>query len=232
MSDAQFFTDMLNKKYAQRQQEVNAQAAQNYAQANLQNQQAGMVRPLGEAEIGQRNASAYLDRERGGVVKPLADSEINRNNAFANYTNAQTDMYRPFINSQIDQNNASAFQMRSEGLAIPFRAIDDIMRNRYTAYPTNTDGDRQGRANYLSDIESLRRTMGYQRGTAMVPGKGSGDKVPAMLEPGEAVLNKKAAGMIGRGKIAAANKAGNASRDRQDSSKIAALLMKMARGMA
>ena len=48
-------------------------------------------------------------------------------------------------------------------------------------------------------------------GTASVPGKGSGevDKVPAMLAPGEAVLNHHAAEIIGRDKIAAANAIGN-----------------------
>lgn len=52
--------------------------------------------------------------------------------------------------------------------------------------------------------------MNYKKGTARVPGKGSfkKDTVPAKLAPGEAVLNKPAADMAGRGMIAALNKLG------------------------
>jgi hypothetical protein len=51
---------------------------------------------------------------------------------------------------------------------------------------------------------------GYLFGATAVPGQGSGtvDKVPAMLAPHEAVLNKAAADMMGRGKIAALNARG------------------------
>ena len=51
---------------------------------------------------------------------------------------------------------------------------------------------------------------GYLFGATAVPGQGSGtvDKVPAMLAPHEAVLNRAAADMMGRGKIAALNAAG------------------------
>lgn len=50
----------------------------------------------------------------------------------------------------------------------------------------------------------------YAKGTARVPGKGSGkvDTQPAMLAPGEAVLNKPAAEHMGRGLIAALNQMG------------------------
>jgi hypothetical protein len=51
---------------------------------------------------------------------------------------------------------------------------------------------------------------GYLFGATAVPGRGSGtvDKVPAMLAPHEAVLNKAAADMMGRGNIAALNAQG------------------------
>ena len=51
---------------------------------------------------------------------------------------------------------------------------------------------------------------GYLFGATTVPGQGSGtvDQVPAMLAPHEAVLNKAAADMMGRGRIAALNAAG------------------------
>lgn len=43
-------------------------------------------------------------------------------------------------------------------------------------------------------------------GKARVPGHGRGDKIAAMLEPGEAVLTRKAAERVGRPHIAALNR--------------------------
>lgn len=56
--------------------------------------------------------------------------------------------------------------------------------------------------------EPMRRN--YAKGVARVPGKGDGtrDTVPANLAPGEAVLNRPAADMAGRGLIAALNALG------------------------
>jgi hypothetical protein len=55
----------------------------------------------------------------------------------------------------------------------------------------------------------------YSKGTARVPGKGSGtvDTVKAMLAPGEAVLNKGAAEHLGRPMIAALNAIGMVKAD-------------------
>lgn len=52
--------------------------------------------------------------------------------------------------------------------------------------------------------------FGFSQGTERVPGHGSGhvDTVPAMLAPGEAVLNRAAAENFGRGNIAQLNAAG------------------------
>lgn len=49
------------------------------------------------------------------------------------------------------------------------------------------------------------------KGTAKVPGKGDEDTVPAMLTPEEAVLNKGAAKIMGRGLIGVLNALGNNS---------------------
>lgn len=96
--------------------------------------------------------------------------------------------------------------------------------------------DEQGGSSFLRPfrIGSLSSpfssSLFLKRGTARVPGKGTGDKVPAMLEPGEAVLNKKAAGLIGRDKIAKANAKGNDARAKETMSKLAQSLKMM--GMA
>jgi TP901 family phage tail tape measure protein len=47
--------------------------------------------------------------------------------------------------------------------------------------------------------------LGYNRG-GFIPGEGNGDTVPAMLTPGEFVINKKSAEAIGYGKLAKINK--------------------------
>ncbi len=47
-------------------------------------------------------------------------------------------------------------------------------------------------------IEKVGNTAaGFQKGGAIVPGQGNGDKVPAMLEPGEVVINKRAVQAMG-----------------------------------
>jgi hypothetical protein len=55
--------------------------------------------------------------------------------------------------------------------------------------------------------------MTFKRGTTRVPGRGDPriDKIPAVLAPGEAVLNKPAADAIGRARIASANRRGVAA---------------------
>lgn len=57
----------------------------------------------------------------------------------------------------------------------------------------------------------------FDNGATKVPGKGDGtvDKIPAMLAPGEAVLNRGAAEHVGRDKIAAINAIGHAKMQAQ-----------------
>lgn len=170
--------------------------------------------------------------EKYRQMNVLNDSQAAQNYADAYYKRQSGNAVPGLTGSQINQNNASAFQMRQEGNAIPFRAANDALNNQFTTYPTQTESDAAGRADYTDGLQELKKIISpFKRGTARVPGKGEGDKVPAMLEPGEAVLNKKAAGMIGRDKIAAANKKGNDARDKMENSRVAQLLMKMSRGM-
>lgn len=62
----------------------------------------------------------------------------------------------------------------------------------------------------LEARDRAKKGTGYKRGVTKVPGKGSGkvDTKPAMLAPGEAVLNKAAAEHLGRGVIKALNALG------------------------
>jgi len=63
----------------------------------------------------------------------------------------------------------------------------------------------------------------FKRGVTSVPGRGSGDKMPALLEPKEAVLNKHAADTLGRAKIAQLNKAGNQKRAKDNAQRVSKL---------
>ena len=54
-------------------------------------------------------------------------------------------------------------------------------------------------------LASGGRVLGFNSG-GIVPGSGRGDKVPAMLEPGEVVINNRAANKYGRGNLVRMNK--------------------------
>lgn len=71
-----------------------------------------------------------------------------------------------------------------------------------------------GSSPQASPVGGLAALLQAAMGATTVPGKGAGDKVPAMLEPGEAVVNKGAIKHIpgGRQTIAKANAQGNADR--------------------
>lgn len=108
------------------------------------------------------------------------------------------------------------------------------------AAPMTIVSPRRGSSSMLASLDSggeslldgsfLNNKFYLKRGMTRVPGKGLGDKVPAMLEPNEAVLNKHAADIIGRDKIAKANAKGNMQRQKADVGKVAQLLRQM--GMA
>lgn len=49
------------------------------------------------------------------------------------------------------------------------------------------------------------KVLGFNSG-GIVPGSGKGDKIPALLEPGEVVINNRAANKYGRGNLASMNK--------------------------
>lgn len=99
-------------------------------------------------------------------------------------------------------------------------------RRRSSSMLASVDGGSDS----LLDGSFLNNKLYLKRGMARVPGKGSGDKVPAMLEPNEAILNKHAADIIGRDKIAKANAKGNMQRQKAEVGKVAKLLRQM--GMA
>lgn len=239
-----------------------AQAEQSKSAAYLNNQNAMMVQPIGQSEIRRNDAQTNLfgaqgrnyDANTAGLNQAI---EFNKRTAGSAGPAAEvpvTDLFgtRSFYDPGTLVSGSLTAPLRTQNL--------QLNRDRQYAAPisgtvVNPYGRGISRRLYdmplsdaaeettfgklfklkgLGDFQPLTETSAYKRGTARVPGRGSGDVVPAMLEPGEAVLNKKAAGMIGRDKIAAANKKGNAMRQKQDASnmmnKLAAFLSK--KGMA
>jgi len=72
----------------------------------------------------------------------------------------------------------------------------------------NTNNDLLKTLNQSGGGSSLRgggRVLGFNKG-GVVPGSGRGDKVPALLEPGEVVMNNQAAQKYGRGNLVRMNK--------------------------
>lgn len=219
------FDAALSQKYANQTTQVNATAAADRARANLGNQQAAQVAGLAQSQIGLEGAQgklygaqAYKTTEEGNMVKPIGESVINQNNANAYLMNEQGSMVKPIGVSTIAQNMANAYLMTEQGSMVRPIGESTIGANDASANASNASANASN-----ANADKTRYDMNHKRGIARVPGKGEGDKVPAMLEPGEAVLNKHAAGMIGRGVISKANAKGNDKRAAETAQKVSKL---------
>ena len=77
------------------------------------------------------------------------------------------------------------------------------------ARPSPASSQQQMPGAHMPSMGMVLPQIGYAKGIPRVPGAlAKTDTVPAMLSPGEAVLNRNAAEMLGRDKIAAFNAAG------------------------
>lgn len=214
---------LLQEKYRQSGQLTAAQSNQANAQAKLDAQRAAVVQPLAQSQIGLEktqgglnNANAYKAKEEGDMVKPLGFADINYKNSAANAANA---------NARLDNMRSDYFPRITESTLDLNRSQIGLQGKLGGLYSSQSG---------LYDTQSRNEGLGLlfnKRGTARVPGKGEGDTVPSMLEPNEAVLNKHAADMLGRKKIAELNKKGNAKREKENVSKVAAMLKSMSSGM-
>lgn len=190
------------------------------AQTNLTNQQAATVIPLAESQIG-------LQTKTGDAALKNADTNLlDANNRFKLGMDA----------NRIDEKRTDNAFVLGQGQLDINRRANEIDSRRVDVTEKLGLGDLRIKQDDLGfrqqggfaiPLGFLDERQGYMRGTARVPGTGTGDKVPAMLEPGEAVLNKQAAGMIGRDKIAAANKKGNDLRSKENLSRLADVIKMM-----
>ena len=175
------FGALLDRKYDLMQQETQARA-------NLENTQAGVLPGTAASEARLRAAQAALTGQQAGQVAPLAQSQIAQAQAGIGQTQAQTGL----IGAQ------------TQGQNIRNQAPNDVYFGNM--YDQLRAGREPGYARGTSDVQH------YDQGATHVPGQGDGtvDKVPAVLAPGEAVLNKAAAEHVGRGTITALNAMGAA----------------------
>lgn len=164
-------------------------AAQVGAPASMLNAQASMVRSnadMGALPIQQQRADADLITAQALRSRVPFENDVNASVAERNRAGTR------WIGDPRDFNSLRQQPATSANF------------NAFTETPFTTIKTKP------SDDPLNRTGLGYKRGTARVPGKGSGkvDTVDAKLAPGEAVLNKRAAEMVGRGNIAALNARG------------------------
>jgi hypothetical protein len=222
------FSGLLNRKYDLQQQDANTRALAERNRADI-----------GFQDVNQRGIAVRADANLANTRAALLPQEQASANALRaaqaaalteSTRNAVTDFNDPFgmrqaeIGLRRDQGNYYGAQAAdiaprppapgSVGVGGTFgrgaTTLDQVIADRQRrGMPPLSSGMLQGPDEIL-DVTPRRPRLGFAKGTARVPGKGSGkvDTVPAKLAPGEAVLNKAAADKMGRGAIARLNKAG------------------------
>lgn len=212
--DQNMFNQALAEKYRQSGTQVAAQAAEARARAGLYGEQAKTIVPLAQSSIATDASNRALTDTQTEWLPRLNQADIDYKNANKNFINTQNYWYGTKTLS--DMNEAGARSRNYDATSLGM--LNDI---RPAASPFEPIGSASKRL--LGGIGGFRILPGFKRGVTSVPGKGAGDKMPAMLEPKEAVLNKHAADMLGRKKIAQLNKAGNEKRTQQATQKMSKL---------
>ncbi|MFW6030629.1 MAG: cell wall hydrolase, partial [Halanaerobiales bacterium] len=129
----------------------------------------------GQAGVAETIINRLLSDEFPNTVEEI----LTQSNQFE-----PADEWKKLRNTNIELNE----QLKAVERALSTDIIGDatyfgnleIIRERGVKHPLLNE-DRQTTS--IGD-----HTFGYQKGTTSVPGRGRGDKVPAMLEPGEAVV--------------------------------------------
>ena len=152
-----------------------------------------------------------------GIMQQQANTAEAAQQSLAGLQGAQTQRTIQMTPAEVEEQRARASQMAAQAAAAPAlldaeaerRRIDNLNSNS-TGFTAAWNAAKPPPGWMIPKIGETVRLPGHRKGLARVPGKGDGtkDTVPAMLAPGEAVLNKSAAEGMGRGLIAALNKLG------------------------
>jgi len=184
-------------------QQLNNADANAYAMRNLQNAQAFAATQGAktQAMAGQANADVARSTIPDNLAKTgLTQAQTGLFGQQARYTGLQGD-WQQHLNSPLDFNAMSnsdplnTFQMQSYDPTMQrLRRLGGMPLAGFSAYAEGTT-DAGGKAPKGQARAAARQELGP-------------DMVPAMLSPGEAVLNREAAEHIGRGVIAHLNEIG------------------------
>ena len=216
---------LLDYKYGILHQEANTRANLAQTEGLVNTARAAAIPIEGRANAAAAYAGANKTTQEAGQVTPLARSEIGLRGAQGNYYGAETKN----IMAQHDPANLDfgtlVHHARSVlgypdepapsagtpliGIAGPSQPASSPLAGPYASYRSILDGGPMGATpDEIQDQD--QDAVGHASGTSKIPGEGSGkvDTVPAMLAPGEAVLNKGAAEHMGRGMIKQLNDLG------------------------
>ena len=230
------FEGFLQQKYDIQRQEANARSnleneqaktlapatasenALRAAQANETNTRASTLQPLANASIAQTGANIGEAGARTGLYN--TEAQVQGLDLYpVNDLIAHT-----FHSGMTTGNSAYAPSSQPAGSATPSfgspaPASGGVSRSgsfgNVLSLPSIDAGSPLASSNgqiQLQGGNQARKPLGYETGTTKVPGKapakGNTDTVPAMLTPGEAVLNVGAAEHVGRDNIEKANQIG------------------------
>lgn len=229
----------LAQKYAILGKEADARDITARASAAYTNAQTGMLagdQALKAADVAGQNqlrtAQANSTNVTASLAPGLAQSEQTLRGAQSGLYGAETgkynaetqfmDTYNPALAAGYLQrvggfSNPTAPAAAGAGLTPTTGGLGGSTMTRLGNSTAGVIGSTDFAAGPLTAdqqkrMDALPAIQGYAKGTSKVPGKGSGkvDTVPAMLAPGEAVLNRGAAEHIGRHTIDALNAVGQA----------------------
>jgi len=171
---------------------------------------------LGEhADAAERQASAALGHAAAAGISAnagatLANTQASQIPADSTSRRALEAAQAGYLGVQGQNIQANDIDPITEGEAFQAqRSLNPLMLG---GPPHSTTPSAAPYRSAPSTLDSTLAIPGFAAGTPKVPGKGDGtvDKVPAMLAPGEAVLNAGAAEHFGRHNIAALNAVGQA----------------------
>lgn len=204
------FQDALARKYDILQEQADTARNTGAAQAGLLNKQsdfygseAAARNALAAGQAAQAQAGAELTGTQSRLAPQTAFSENQLRGAQGNELNANAALNRYSITP-----NASLTQAIQPRLFPSGAPSFDSTSPTGTGSPVGSLFHGIGGGGNIADVSGF----GFSSGATKVPGQGDGtvDKVPAMLAPGEAVLNRAAAEHLGRHTIEFLNQIGAA----------------------
>jgi TP901 family phage tail tape measure protein len=154
---------------------------------------------LSVANQAEAESTKDVEKAKESLSQKLAELTTNFRALFVEV--ADSVIFQQFARLLITLGDAAINLARSLKPVIPLLATFaafKIGKSVFSAFKFIKSGG-------LNTVSSASEALGFNRG-GPVPGSGSGDTVPAMLEPGEFVIRKRAVQAYGADKLAGINK--------------------------